>query len=87
MSLKVDIERAYDWMALFFLREVLLRFGFHETFIDLVMGFIEASSFSVMIIGNPSNWFTSNVGIQRGDPLSPYLLIIGAEILPCSFDR
>ena len=47
-------------------------------------GWIEAcisnSTFAVLVHGESSNWFKSTKGLWQGDPLSPYLLIIGREV-------
>jgi len=37
--------------------------------------------FSILVNGSPSPTFSSSRGIRKGDPLSPYIFVLGVEAL------
>lgn len=81
MLIKLDIEKAYDtisWDAIF---AVLNKMNFHSNWISWISTCLKSSSFSVIVNGVASPWFSSSRGVRQGDPISSHLFILVSQIL------
>ena len=78
---KLDIEKAYDyvnWAALFYLME---RMGFGVRWGRWMKACITTIRFSVLVNGYPMGFFDSSHGLRQGIPLSPLLFLLVMEVL------
>lgn len=62
-----------------FLKEVMIRMGFTEEQVALIMRCISTASYVVNINGSRGNVFKPNRGLCQGNPLSPFLFLICNE--------
>ena len=84
---KLDIEKAYDSINWKFLMKVLLMMGFGSRWIDWMWWCISTAKFSILINGVLAGFFSNSKGLQQGDPLSPYLFVLGMEVPSTLFKR
>lgn len=55
--------------------------GFPERWISWINSCLSSASFSILINGKPTSWFTSSRGVRQGDPISPLLFLLVTQNL------
>jgi hypothetical protein len=80
MFLKMDMEKAFDQMECPFLLAIMKKLGFNDVWIGWIEACISSSSFSILINGSPFGLIPPAKGLRQGDPLSPFLFILGSEV-------
>lgn len=81
MSIKIDLEKAYDRLNWNFVENCLNECKFPSNLINIIQHCISSPSFKILWNGEKTNMFTPSRGIRQRDPLSTYLFVICMERL------
>jgi hypothetical protein len=84
---KIDFEKAYDKVKWSFLQQALRMKGFQSLWCEWVTRFILGGCVGIRVNDDIGHYFQTLKGLCQGDPLSPILFNIVADMLAIMIAR
>jgi retron-type reverse transcriptase len=85
--LKLDFAKAFDTVEHSAILNVMEHMGFDDRWSAWIRNLLSSGSSAVLLNGVPGKQFKCKRGVRQGDPLSPLLFVIAAELLQLVVNR
>ncbi|XP_061367067.1 uncharacterized protein LOC133310186 [Gastrolobium bilobum] len=81
LTIKIDLEKAYDRMSWSFIQKVLTEINIPDSLVNLIMHCISSSDLEIIWNGAKSGRVSPSRGLRQGDLISPYIFVLCMEKL------
>jgi hypothetical protein len=84
---QVDFTKALDTIDRTSIIQMMKHQGFDEKWLIWTSSIMSTATTSVLLNGVPGKSLTCKRGVIQGDPMSPLLFILAADLLQCTINK
>jgi hypothetical protein len=77
----LDFEKAFDKIEHEVIIQIMRHKGFSNKWVDWINGILKSGTSSALLNGIPRKVFHCRRGVRQGDPLSPLIFVLAADLL------
>jgi hypothetical protein len=84
---KLDFKKAFDTIEHEVIIRILRHKGFPARWGDWIQGILKSGTYAALLSGTPGKVFHCRRGVRQGDPLSPLLFVLAADLLQSRINK
>jgi hypothetical protein len=85
--IKLDFTKAFDTIEHSVILQMMQSYGFHDNWLDWTARILNSVATLVLLNGTPGKNISCRRGVRQGDPMSPLLFVLAAELLQCIVNK